>query len=263
MERTSILSGRILKCFPEDHAINLGDNKEDVLCFLKLLMQHQPIPEKAAYLLNTLSEDERTQLLMNTFPGSINTNPKMYRQHVKAVQPPDSAFVNDIWHALEPESDAELIRATFTTLIKQKSPELHTIKADDGRLKAINLYNLFSESSLSERETLLALSSPELRELLVKSYLQFRKANPGKQISPKHLEGTIRKFMENGDNCSIKRLLEILIMTHEHNVDAELLQHYHCRIREIASQCVAMAHEMRREQQDDRLIARAILYLIP
>ena len=255
---------RILTCFPEDHSINLDDHKADVLCFLELLMQHQPIPEKVAYLLDTLSEDERTQqLLIKGFPGSIDTNPKMYRQHVETAQPPDPAFVNDIWRALKPESDAKLIRAVFTALIKQKSPELHAIKADDGRLKAIDLYNLFSDSSLAERETLLDSPSPGLRELLVKSYLQFRKANPGKRIPLKHLEGTIRESMENNDNYSIKRLLEILIIARKHSVDAELLQNYCHKIKDMASRYVAMEHETIREQQDNRLIARAILYLIP
>ena len=250
---------RILTCFPEDHSINLDDHKADVLCFLELLMQHQPIPEKVAYLLDTLSEDERTQLLTKGFPGSIDTNPKMYRQHVETAQPPNLAFVNDIWRALKPESDAKLIRATFTALIKQKSPELHAIKADDGRLQTIDLYNLFSESSLAERETLLAPPSPVLRELLIKSYLQFRKANPGKQILPRHLEDTIRKFFQKKSHSLTKEPLDILIMTREYGVGAALLREYQDKIKQMASEYLA------RENTDceQRLIAQAILSMIP
>ena len=250
---------RILTCFPEDHSINLDDHKADVLCFLELLMQHQPIPEKAAYLLDTLSEDERTQLLIKGFPGSINTNPKMYQQHVEAAQPPNLAFVNDIWRALKPESDAKLIRATFTALIKQKSSELHAIKADDGRLQTIDLYNLFSESSLAERETLLAPPSPVLRELLVKSYLQFRKANPGKKILPRHLEDAIRKFVQKKSRSLTKEPLDILIMTREYGVGAALLREYQDKIKQMASEY--LAHEDTGCEQ--RLIAQAILSMIP
>ena len=225
-------------------------------------MQHQSIPEKAAYLLDTLSEDERTQLLIKGFPGSIDTNPKMYRQHIETAQPPDPAFVNDIWRALKPGNDAGLIRVTLTALIRQNPSELRTVTADDGRLKAIDLYNLFSESSLLVRERLLKVPVLCLFEFLVESYREFLTANPGKQISPRHLGGTIRKFVEEGDiYYSIKRLLEILIMTREHNVDAELLQNQHHETKEIALKCVVMKDETRREQQDDRLITRAILYL--
>ena len=250
---------RILTCFPEDHSINLDDHKADVLCFLELLMQHQPIPEKVAYLLDTLSEDERTQLLIEGSPGSINTNPKIYQQHVEAAQPQNLAFVNEIWRALKPESDAKLIRATFTALIKQKSPELHAIKADDGRLQTIDLYNLFSESSLAERETLLAPPSPVLRELLVKSYLQFRKANPGKQILPRHLEDTIRKSVQKKSRSLTKEPLDILIMTREYGVSAALLREYQDKIKQMASEYLA------RENTDceQRLIAQAILSMIP
>ena len=250
---------RILTCFPEDHSMNLDDHKADVLCFLELLMQHQPIPEKAAYLLDTLSEDERTQLLTKGFPGSIDTNPKIYQQHVEAAQPQNLAFVNEIWRALKPESDAKLIRATFTALIKQKSPELHAIKADDGRLQTIDLYNLFSESSLAERETLLAPPSPVLRELLVKSYLQFRKANPGKQILPRHLEDTIRKSVQKKSRSLTKEPLDILIMTREYGVSAALLREYQDKIKQMASEYLA------RENTDceQRLIAQAILSMIP
>ena len=250
---------RILTCFPEDHSINLDDHKTDVLCFLELLMQHQPIPEKVAYLLDTLSEDERTQLLIEGSPGSINTNPKIYQQHVEAAQPQNLAFVNEIWRALKPESDAKLIRATFTALIKQKSPELHAIKADDGRLQTIDLYNLFSESSLAERETLLAPPSPVLRELLVKSYLQFRKANPGKQILPRHLEDTIRKSVQKKSRSLTKEPLDILIMTREYGVSAALLREYQDKIKQMASEYLA------RENTDceQRLIAQAILSMIP
>ena len=250
---------RILTCFPEDHSINLDDHKTDVLCFLELLMQHQPIPEKVAYLLDTLSEDERTQLLIEGSPGSIDTNPKIYQQHVEAAQPQNLAFVNEIWRALKPESDAKLIRATFTALIKQKSPELHAIKADDGRLQTIDLYNLFSESSLAERETLLAPSYPVLRELLVKSYLQFRKANPGKQILPRHLEDTVRKFFQKKSRSLTKEPLDILIMTREYGVSAALLREFQDKIKQMASEY--LAHENTVCEQ--RLIAQAILSMIP
>ena len=253
---------RILKCFPGGRSINLDNHKADVLCFLELLMQHQSIPEKVAYLLDVLSEDERTQLLMKGFPGSIETNPKMYQQYVEAVQPPDSAFVNNIWRALKPGNDAGLIRVTLTALIRQNSSELHAIKADDGRLRAIDLYNLFSESGLAVREMLLKV--PVLQEFLVESYLQFLKANPGKQIAPKHLEGTIRKFLEEDDiEYSIKRLLDILLMTREHKVDdAALLQDYHRKIKEKASIVVMLGRETMKEQQDNRLIGMVILSLI-
>ena len=154
-----------------------------------------------------------------------NANPKMYQQHVETVQSHDPTLIDNIWPALKAESDAALIRATFTALTRQKSSELYAIKVDDGRLKGIDLYNLFSDSNTSDRETLLEDTSFALRKLSVQSYLQFQKANPGKQISPRHLGDTVRKFVEEGDiDYSIKRLLEILIMTREHNVDAELLQ---------------------------------------
>ena len=253
---------RILKCFPEDNSINLDDHKTDVLCFLELLMQHQPIPEKAAYLLDTLSEDERTQLLIKGLPGSIDTNPKMYRQHVETTQPPDPAFVNDIWRALKPGNDAGLIRVTLTALIRQNSSELRAITADDGRLKAIDLYNLFSESSLSVREMLLKVSV--LCEFLVESYREFLKENPGKQISPKYLESYIRKFVEEDDiDYPIKKLLEILLMTRKHKVDTDLLHNYHHTIKRKASELVLMEREAMKEQQNDRLIAMVILSLIP
>ena len=251
---------RILKCFPEGCPINLDDHKADVLCFLELLMQHQLIPEKAAYLLDALSEGERTQLLMKGFPGSIETNPKMYQQYVEAVQPPDSAFVNNIWRALKPGNDAGLIRVTLTALIRQNSSELRAIKADDGRLRAIDLYNLFSKSSLAVREMLLQV--PVLREFLVESYLQFLKANPGKQIVSKHLEGTIRKFVEEDEiEYSIKRLLDILLMTREHKVDESLLHDYYYILEKKASTVVALERETM-GQQDDRLIGTVILSLI-
>ena len=248
---------RILKCFPKDHSINLNDHKEEVLCFLELLIQHQSIPKEAEYLLNGLSVDERAQLLLKGLPEGINTNPKMYQQYVETVQSPDSTLIDNIWRALKSESDAALIRATFTALIRQRSSELCAIKADDGRLNGIDLYRLFSDSSTSDRETLLEDTFFALRELLVKSYLQFRKENPGKLPPPKHLESTIRKFVD-GKQRSIKDSLDILIMTREHKVNAALLQDYHCRIKQMASEYL-MCENTDCEQ---RLIANAILCLI-
>ena len=251
---------RILKCFPKDHSINLNDHKEEVLCFLELLIQHQSIPKEAEYLLNGLSADERAQLLLKGLPEGINANPKMYQQYVETVQSPDSTLIDNIWRALKSESDAALVRATFTALIRQKSSELHAIKADDGRLNGIDLYNLFSDSSTSDRETLLEDTFFALRELLVKSYLTFRKANPGKRLLPKHLESTIRKFVD-GKQRSIKDSLDILIMTREHKVDdAALLQDYHRKIKEKALECMDRV-EAGREQQNLRLTAWAILSL--
>ena len=253
---------RILKCFPKDHSINLNDHKEEVLCFLELLIQHQLIPKEAEYLLDGLSADERAQLLLKGLPEGINANPKMYQQYVETVQSPDSTLIDNIWRALKSESDAALIRATFTALIRQKSSELHAIKADDGRLNGIDLYNLFSDSSTSDRETLLEDTFFALRELLVKSYLQFRKENPGKLPPPKHLESTVRKFVD-GKQRSIKDSLDILIMTREHKVDdAALLQDYHRKIKEKALECMDRV-EAGREQQNLRLTALAILSLIP
>ena len=251
---------RILKCFPKDHSINLNDHKEEVLCFLELLIQHQLIPKEAEYLLDGLSADERAQLLLKGLPEGINANPKMYQQYVETVQSSDSTLIDNIWRALKSESDAALVRATFTALIRQKSSELHAIKADDGRLNGIDLYNLFSDSSTSDRETLLEDTFFALRELLVKSYLTFRKANPGKRLLPKHLESTIRKFVD-GKQRSIKDSLDILIMTREHKVDdAALLQDYHRKIKEKALECMDRV-EAGREQQNLRLTAWAILSL--
>ena len=248
---------RILKCFPKDHSINLNDHKEEVLCFLELLIQHQLIPKEAEYLLDGLSADERAQLLLKGLPEGINANPKMYQQYVETVQSPDSTLIDNIWRALKSESDAALVRATFTALIRQRSSELCAIKADDGRLNGIDLYRLFSDSSTSDRETLLEDTFFALRELLVKSYLQFRKENPGKLPPPKHLESTIRKFVD-GKQRSMKDSLDILIMTREHKVNAALLQDYHCRIKQMASEYL-MCENTDCEQ---RLTANAILCLI-
>ena len=251
---------RILKCFPKDHSINLNDHKEEVLCFLELLIQHQLIPKEAEYLLDGLSADERAQLLLKGLPEGINANPKMYQQYVETVQSPDSTLIDNIWCALKSESDAALVRATFTALIRQRSSELCAIKADDGRLNGIDLYRLFSDSSTSDRETLLEDTFFALRELLVKSYLQFRKENPGKLPPPKHLESTVRKFVD-GKQRSIKDSLDILIMTREHKVDdAALLQDYHRKIKEKALECMDRV-EAGREQQNLRLTAWAILSL--
>ena len=148
----------------------------------------------------------------------------------------------------------------MTALIRQNSSELRAIKADDGRLRAIDLYNLFSKSSLAVREMLLQV--PVLREFLVESYLQFLKANPGKQIVSKHLEGTIRKFVEEDEiEYSIKRLLDILLMTREHKVDESLLHDYYYILEKKASTVVALERETM-GQQDDRLIGTVILSLI-
>ena len=235
-------------------------NREEILCFLELLIQYHPIPESVRYLWDALSAEDRAHLLLQGLPEGIDKNPMMYQQHVETVQPPDPVLVDEIWRALRPTSDAGLIRDTLAALITQNSSELRVIKADDGRLKGINLYTLFAGCNTAQRKTMLGCRSI-LDGGLIRSLIEKRRRNPGKSVPVKHLLNTIEDVVHNErkkKSMKERDLLDLLISAQDNSSD----------IRACSSKIKAMVAETLKEsidsseQQDVRLTALAILFLI-
>ena len=239
-------------------------NKENVMRFLGLLIQYQPMPEAVRYLWDALSAEDRAHLLLQGLPDGIDKNPVMYQQHVETVQSPDPVLVDGIWRALNPASDARLIQATLAALITQNSSELQVIKADDGRLKGIDLYTLFAGCNTAQRKTLLECHSI-LDGGLIKSYIEKHRRNPGKSVPLKHLPGTIENALDNERKKSTKErdLLDLLIQAQDNSssIRPDLLQAFSSKAKAMAVETMKKSIDSS-EQQDARLTALAISFLV-
>ena len=239
-------------------------NKENVMRFLELLIQYQPMPEAVRYLWDTLSTEDRAHLLLQGLPDGIDKNPMMYQRHVETVQSPDSVLVDGIWRALKPASDARLIQATLTALITQESSQLQVIAADDGRLKGIDLYTLFTGFNTAQRKTLLECHSI-LDGGLIKSYIEKRRRNPGKSVPLKHLPGTVENALDNARKKPMKErdFLDLLIQAQDNSssIRPDLLQAYSSKVKAMAAETMKKSIDSS-EQQDARLTALAILFLL-
>ena len=235
--------------------------KENVMRFLELLIQYQPMPEAVRYLWDALSAEDRAHLLLQGLPDGIDKNPMMYQRHVETVQSPDPVLVDGIWIALNPASDARLIRTTLAALITQSSSELRVIKADDGRLKGINLYTLFAGFNAAQQKTMLDCRSI-LEGGLIKAYVEERRKNPGKPVHPRHLAETIESVVYDGRKKSIRGLLELLIMAQDNGgIEPDLLKAYSSKARAVTAEMERKDAFCSSEQQDARLAAFAILSL--
>ena len=238
-------------------------NKENVMRFLELLIQYQPMPEAVRYLWDALSAEDRAHLLLQGLPDGIDKNPMMYQRHVETVQSPDSVLVDGIWRALKPASDARLIQATLTALITQESSQLQVIAADDGRLKGIDLYTLFTGFNTAQRKTLLECHSI-LDGGLIKSYIEKRRRNPGKSVPLKHLPGTVENALDNARKKPMKErdFLDLLIQAQDNSssIRPDLLQAYSSKVKAMAAETMKKSIDSS-EQQDARLTALAILFL--
>ena len=238
-------------------------NKENVIRFLELLIQYQPMPEAVRYLWDALSAEDRAHLLLQGLPDGIDKNPMMYQRHVETVQSPDSVLTDAIWCALKLTSDAGLIQATLTALITQGSSQLQVIAADDGRLKGIDLYTLFTRFNTAQRKTLLECHSI-LDGGLIKSYIEKRRKNPGKSVPSKHLPKAIENVLDNERKKSMKErdLLDLLIQAQDNSssIEPDLLQAYCSKIKAMAADAMEQPIDTN-AQQDARLTALAILFL--
>ena len=239
-------------------------NKENVMRFLELLIQYQPMPEAVRYLWDALSAEDRAHLLLQGLPDGIDKNPVMYQQHVETVQSPDPVLVDGIWRALNPASDARLIQATLAALITQNSSELQVMKADDGRLKGIDLYTLFAGCNTAQRKTLLGCHSI-LDGGLIKSYIEKHRRNPGKSVPLKHLPGTIESALDNERKKSTKErdLLDLLIQAQDNSssIRPDLLQAFSSKAKAMAVETMKKSIDSS-EQQNARLTALAISFLV-
>ncbi|GFR95371.1 hypothetical protein ElyMa_006272200 [Elysia marginata] len=258
-EQKVLLAEIILRSLPKGQPIE-PQNREEIIHFLGFLIHSRPIPEEAKYLLDTISVSDREGLLLKGLPEGVNQNPEIYQQYVSTSHAPSFHLIHEIWRILKPKNETGLIRETLKALTRQEPLQLQGIELNDEKLQNINLYSLCDEFRIPARKWLLE-NTPTLPKGLIDPLIQSHKEKPSKPIPPQHLDQSIRDFVRDEKHYSMRRLLEILIMTESNKINPSLLQAYTDKIKKIASE--VMNHPVvTRDQQDIRLRAYAILTIL-